>query len=160
MYLPGPNIVPSANASAAISIARDADSNRPTTKIIHPSTRRRRPRHRPRGGTVAVVCEFSLLLLVSLCLIRVTDGVPEIAERVLHLDFAQNGVVVLDGDLLVCETHVDVLNAFSAGVRLLILSAQNEQDIPPTLNCSCVVPIVVRIYPTILITIMTTVVAL
>jgi len=106
------------------------------------------------------VCEFSLLLLVSLCLIRVTDGVPEIAECVLHLDFAQNGVVVLDEDLLVCETHVDVLNAFSAGVRLLILSAQNEQDIPPTLNCSCVVPIVVRIYPTILITIMTTVVAL
>jgi len=83
-----------------------------------------------------------------------------IAECVLHLDFAQNGVVVLDEDLLVCETHVDVLNAFSAGVRLLILSAQNEQDIPPTLNCSCVVPIVVRIYPTILITIMTTVVAL
>jgi len=71
---------------------------------------------------------------------------PRSRVCVLHLDFfAQNGVVVLDEDLLVCETHVDVLNAFSAGVRLLILSAQNEQDIPPTLNCSCVVPIVVRI---------------
>jgi len=59
---------------------QDADSNRgPPRRSSTPSTRRRRPRHRPRGGAVACRLRVQPTVARIALLIRVTDGVPEIA---------------------------------------------------------------------------------
>jgi hypothetical protein len=86
--------------------------------------------------------EFRLLLFVPPLLVGVTDRIAHVAQDVLDRQFAHDSRVVPDEDLLVGETHVDVLDAVGACVGLL--DAASTERTRHTADCE---PFLCRSHP-------------